>query len=25
VENGYFRDGFIPSVPPKREWVSFDF
>ena len=25
MQNGYFRDGVIPSVPPKTEWVSFDF
>ena len=25
VKNGYFKDGIIPSVPPKTEWVSFDF
>ncbi|KAJ5111218.1 hypothetical protein N7532_001753 [Penicillium argentinense] len=25
IENGYFKDGVLPSVPPKREWVSFDF
>lgn len=25
VQNGYFKDGVIPSVPPKTEWVSFDF
>ncbi|KAL4980405.1 hypothetical protein BDW66DRAFT_125152 [Aspergillus desertorum] len=25
VKNGYFKDGLIPSVPPKTEWVSFDF
>jgi len=25
LENGYFKDGVIPSVPPKTEWVSFDF
>ncbi|KNG80835.1 hypothetical protein ANOM_011217 [Aspergillus nomiae NRRL 13137] len=25
VKNGYFKDGVIPSVPPKTEWVSFDF
>ncbi|KAL4785938.1 hypothetical protein BJX76DRAFT_323081 [Aspergillus varians] len=25
VKNGHFKDGFIPSVPPKTEWVSFDF
>jgi nucleoporin NUP42 len=24
LNNGYFKDG-IPSVPPKREWISFDF
>lgn len=23
--NGYFKDGVIPPVPPKSEWVSFDF
>ncbi|KAF9891741.1 hypothetical protein FE257_003222 [Aspergillus nanangensis] len=25
VQNGYFKDGVIPSVPPKTEWASFDF
>ncbi|OJJ03495.1 hypothetical protein ASPVEDRAFT_195038 [Aspergillus versicolor CBS 583.65] len=25
VKNGCFKDGLIPSVPPKTEWVSFDF
>lgn len=25
VKNGCFKDGIIPSVPPKTEWVSFDF
>lgn len=25
LKNGYFKDGVIPSVPPKSEWVSFDF
>lgn len=25
AKNGYFKDGIIPSVPPKREIVSFDF
>ncbi|KAL3477807.1 hypothetical protein BJX99DRAFT_245998 [Aspergillus californicus] len=25
VKNGFFKDGIIPSVPPKTEWVSFDF
>lgn len=25
VQNGAFRDGIVPSVPPKTEWVSFDF
>jgi nucleoporin NUP42 len=24
-KTGYFKDGMIPSVPPKTEWVSFDF
>ncbi|KAJ5918115.1 hypothetical protein N7454_010490 [Penicillium verhagenii] len=23
--NGYFKDGIVPAVPPKREWISFDF
>lgn len=23
--NGYFKDGVIPPVPPKTEWLSFDF
>uniref|UniRef100_A0A093UQY8 Nucleoporin-like protein 2 n=1 Tax=Talaromyces marneffei PM1 TaxID=1077442 RepID=A0A093UQY8_TALMA len=25
VQNGLFKDGIVPSVPPKTEWVSFDF
>ncbi|KAJ5289012.1 hypothetical protein N7478_002042 [Penicillium angulare] len=25
LNNGYFKDGIIPAVPPKKEWVSFDF
>jgi nucleoporin NUP42 len=25
VKNGYFKDGVIPRIPPKTEWVSFDF
>ncbi|KAJ6114709.1 hypothetical protein N7486_000487 [Penicillium sp. IBT 16267x] len=25
LANGYFKDGIIPAVPPKREWISFDF
>ncbi|KAK1147398.1 hypothetical protein N8T08_001480 [Aspergillus melleus] len=25
TKNGYFKDGIVPSVPPKRENVSFDF
>ncbi|KAJ5115828.1 hypothetical protein N7456_000176 [Penicillium angulare] len=25
LTNGYFKDGIIPAVPPKREWISFDF
>ncbi|RAO73419.1 uncharacterized protein BHQ10_009431 [Talaromyces amestolkiae] len=25
VQNGMFKDGIVPSVPPKTEWVSFDF
>ncbi|CEL02856.1 hypothetical protein ASPCAL04019 [Aspergillus calidoustus] len=25
LKNGYFKDGIIPRVPPKTEWVSFDF
>lgn len=25
LENGYFKDGVIPSVPPKKDWISFDF
>lgn len=24
-ENGYFKDGIIPSVPPRRDQISFDF
>lgn len=23
--NGFFKDGVIPPVPPKSEWLSFDF
>lgn len=25
VQNGYFKDGHFPFVPPKTEFVSFDF
>ncbi|KAJ5711204.1 hypothetical protein N7488_005360 [Penicillium malachiteum] len=25
LANGCFKDGVIPKVPPKREWISFDF
>ncbi|KAL4951448.1 hypothetical protein BDW69DRAFT_39128 [Aspergillus filifer] len=25
VQNGTFKDGIIPAVPPKTEWVSFEF
>ncbi|KAJ5594216.1 uncharacterized protein N7459_000424 [Penicillium hispanicum] len=25
LENGYFKDGVIPPVPPKHEYISFDF
>lgn len=25
LENGFFKDGVIPPVPPKRDWISFDF
>lgn len=25
VKNGYFKDDKLPPVPPKREWISFDF
>lgn len=25
MEKGYFKDGIIPSVPPKKEWNSWDF
>jgi nucleoporin NUP42 len=25
VENGFFKEGYIPAVPPRTEWVSFDF
>ena len=25
LKNGYFKDGLIPPVPPKREWISWDF
>ncbi|KAJ5154444.1 Zinc finger CCCH-type [Penicillium coprophilum] len=25
LKNGYFKDGNIPAVPPKQEWLSFDF
>lgn len=24
-QHGQFKDGVIPSVPPKNEWCSFDF
>ncbi|KAJ5885231.1 hypothetical protein N7495_009741 [Penicillium taxi] len=24
-ENGYWQDGIIPSVPPKAEWISYNF
>ena len=24
-EEGKFKDGKVPSVPPKREWCSYDF
>ncbi|KAF2501689.1 hypothetical protein BU16DRAFT_522599 [Lophium mytilinum] len=23
-EHGYYKDGIMPSVPPKREWISWD-
>lgn len=25
MENGYFKDGVLPSVPPKKEWNTWDF
>lgn len=25
LKNGFFKDGIIPAVPPKREFVNFDF
>ena len=25
LQNGHFKDGKIPAVPPQREWISFDF
>ncbi|OOQ84975.1 CCCH zinc finger domain protein [Penicillium brasilianum] len=25
LENGYFKDGIIPPVPPRRDHISFDF
>lgn len=25
LENGYFKDGVIPSVPPRKDFISFDF
>ncbi|KAF4771752.1 hypothetical protein HAV15_004582 [Penicillium sp. str.  len=25
LQNGYFKDGNIPAVPPREEWLSFDF
>ncbi|KAJ6133180.1 hypothetical protein N7471_008395 [Penicillium samsonianum] len=25
LQNGYFKDGNIPAVPPKQEFLSFDF
>jgi nucleoporin NUP42 len=25
LKHGYFKDGVMPSIPPKTEWVSFDF
>ncbi|EME78007.1 uncharacterized protein MYCFIDRAFT_79245 [Pseudocercospora fijiensis CIRAD86] len=24
-KTGLFRDGLIPEIPPKKEWISFDF
>lgn len=24
LENGQFKDGVMPEIPPKREWVSFN-
>lgn len=25
LKNGYFKDGVIPPVPPRTEWLGFDF
>lgn len=25
VKNGYFKDGVLPSLPPKPEWINFEF
>ncbi|OKP15091.1 Nucleoporin AMO1 [Penicillium subrubescens] len=25
LENGYFKDGVIPSVPPRKDFISYDF
>ncbi|EED14592.1 CCCH zinc finger domain protein [Talaromyces stipitatus ATCC 10500] len=25
IQNGVFKDGIVPTVPPKTGWVSFDF
>ncbi|KAJ5820076.1 hypothetical protein N7474_005667 [Penicillium riverlandense] len=25
LANGYFKDGIMPTMPPKREWISFGF
>ncbi|KAJ5336270.1 uncharacterized protein N7506_004292 [Penicillium brevicompactum] len=25
LQNGHFKDGKIPVVPPQREWINFDF
>ncbi|KAJ5161052.1 hypothetical protein N7492_006444 [Penicillium capsulatum] len=25
LEHGFFKDGIIPAVPPKREFINFDF
>jgi nucleoporin NUP42 len=24
LENGTFKDGVMPEVPPKREWVNWE-
>ncbi|KAJ5153075.1 uncharacterized protein N7482_009553 [Penicillium canariense] len=25
LDNGYFKDGIIPAVPPRKDYISFDF